>query len=284
MIKYLLPISLILLVVVGLLANSLSKNNRHTRKNAVQKPQIVEVDAFVNEYTFGNDIATVFKKVANDFKGDVAVVHNADVVWVSKESHYILNENETGLEYRDYACNDDLDNFEVESKKILDELVQGTNKVMAKHGFTFNSASATPSVDYPDYYYQAYATEKTKCILRVFFSCVSNGTPFDTSYTPYKFACTDDFEKNYSAQKPFINAFKITNAFISDIKQDGEYFRINVRNSSYKGGYYIIAKRNEDNTWTTFVDRGQQYIECDENRKEIPTSILPCYKGNVLME
>jgi len=291
MTKYLLFVFLFLILGIFLYRVFSFNNRQNTQNNAATNFQESDTTVFTNKYPFGEGIMGVYEKAAKNQNKELAVVNDASIWWKTDDRYFILNENEFGLVYRDYSCNSDhpsySDNYEEKFHDAALDMSKSVDKVLNEHGFVLsvqNSSSPffTESRQW-GMHTQAYEKDKIKCVLEIGHGCSAShrNDPMSQSIT---FSCTDKLDTNYSQQKPFLEGLDIRDGFITNIKQEGDFYRLSVRNSNGPGGGYIIAK-HVDGKWTKFVDMGQQYVNCADTKKYgVPTSILPCYEGNTLIE
>jgi hypothetical protein len=228
----------------------------------------------------------LLSKVQSELEAIAPIVKRStlDLWWVNEDGYSIINDASPAVEAQFPSCvNDDsyYSMWTANAKKI----VAAIDPVMVSEGFTFDkssnsSKSLTYSTNFNESehydYIKAYFRGETKAVLSISPDCGSS-LPTDNPemYYSASFGYTNDYQKNYDEQSPFLYDLDLKNAIVHVTQSEGEFrsLAVNYRRS----GHATIVKRI-DGKWTELWS-GQDLISCTIRDKfEIPISVAgDCY-------
>lgn len=229
--------------------------------------------------TSKSDVA-VLAEAQSSFKAIAPLVKPSpmDLWWISPEGYSIINDNSAGIEAQFPGCVNDDSNFSL-WKSTATKVITAVNAVMLANEFKVDSGinSSTSLSDDKHYdFIKAYYRGTTKAVLAISPDCGSTMTTDNpVMYYSASFGYTNDYQKNYDVQAPFLIDLNLKDVIIHIQKSVGEFrlLAVNYRRS----GHATIVKR-VDGKWTE-VWSGQDLISCavrDSNK--IPISIArDCY-------
>ena len=202
-----------------------------------------------------------------------------DLWWISPDGYSIINDNSPGVEAQFPGCVNDDSNYSL-WKSTATKVISAIDAVMLANKFKVDSAtnSSTNLSDDKHYdYIKAYYRGETKAVLAISPDCGSTmQTDNPVMYYSASFGYTNDYQKNYASQSPFLIDLNLKEVIVHIQKSDGEFrlLAVNYRRS----GHATIVKRI-GGKWTE-VWSGQDLISCavrDSNK--IPLSMAPdCYQ------
>jgi hypothetical protein len=228
----------------------------------------------------------LLSKVQSELEAIAPIVKRStlDLWWVNEDGYSIINDSSPAVEAQFPGCvNDDsyYSMWTANAKKV----VAAIDSVMESEEFTFDnssnsSESLTYSTDFNDSehydYIKAYFRGETKAVLSISPDCGST-LPTDNPemYYSASFGYTNDYQKNFDEQSPFLYDLELKDVIIHIQEAEGEFrlLAVNYRRS----GHATIVKRI-DGKWTELWS-GQDLISCAIRDKfEIPISIAgDCY-------
>jgi len=202
-----------------------------------------------------------------------------DLWWISPDGYSIINDNSPGVEAQFPGCVND-DSYYSMWKTNATKVITAVDEVMLANKFKVDSAtnSSTNLSDDKHYdYIKAYYRGETKAVLAISPDCGSTmQTDNPVMYYSASFAYTNDYQKNYAKQSPFLSDLNLKDVIVHVQKSEGEFrlLAVNYRRS----GHATIVKR-VDGKWIE-IWSGQDLISCavrDSNK--IPLSMAPdCYQ------
>ena len=202
-----------------------------------------------------------------------------DLWWISPDGYSIINDNSPGVEAQFPGCVNDDSNYSL-WKSTAKKVISVVDAVMLANKFKIDRAtnSSTNLSDDKHYdYIKAYYRGETKAVLAISPDCGSTmQTDNPVMYYSASFGYTNDYQKNYASQSPFLIDLKLMEVIVHIQKSDGEFrlLAVNYRRT----GHATIVKRI-GGKWTE-VWSGQDLISCavrDSNK--IPLSMAPdCYQ------
>jgi len=228
----------------------------------------------------------LLSKVQNELEAIAPIVKRStlDLWWVNEDGYSIINDSSPAVEAQFPGCvNDDsyYSMWTANAKKV----VAAIDPVMVSEGFTFdNSSNSSKSLTYSTNfndsehydYIKAYFRGETKAVLSISPDCGST-LPSDNPemYYSASFGYTNDYQKNYDEQSPFLYDLGLKDVIVHVTQSEGDFrsLAVNYRRS----GHATIVKRI-DGKWTELWS-GQDLISCAIRDKfEIPISIAgDCY-------
>ncbi|CAB4342304.1 MAG: hypothetical protein F2690_05625 [Actinobacteria bacterium] len=228
----------------------------------------------------------VLAEVQNKLEAIAPLVKNSpmDLWWISPDGYSIINDNSPGVEAQFSGCVNDDSNYSMWTANAK-KMVAAVDRVMASEGFTFDSSKnssknlsySTNFNDSEHYdYIRAYFRGETKAVLSISPDCGSTmQTDNPVMYYSASFGYTNDYQKNYASQAPFLIDLNLKDVIVHIQKSEGDFslLAVNYRRT----GHATIVKRI-DGKWTE-IWSGQDLISCAiRNKNKIPLSIAPdCY-------
>jgi hypothetical protein len=228
----------------------------------------------------------LLNKVQSEFENIAPIVKRStlDLWWVNEDGYSIINDSSPAVEVQFPGCVND-DSYYSMWKANVVKMIEVIDTVMTTEGFTFDdSANSSKSLinsgnfdDSEHYdYIKAYFRGETKAVLSISPDCGST-LPTDNPemYYSASFGYTNDYQKNYDEQSPFLYDLELKDVIVHVTQSEGEFrsLAVNYRRS----GHATIVKRI-DGKWTELWS-GQDLISCEIRDKfEIPISIAgDCY-------
>ena len=228
----------------------------------------------------------LISKVQSELEAIAPIVKRStlDLWWVNEDGYSIINDSSPAVEAQFPGCvNDDsyYSMWTANAKKIIGAI----DPLMASEGFTFDSSknsskSLTYSTNFNDSehydYIKAYFLGETKAVLSISPDCGST-LPTDNPemYYSASFGYTNDYQKNFDEQSPFLYDLDLKNVIVHVTQSEGDFrsLAVNYRRS----GHATIVKRI-NGKWTELWS-GQDLISCAIRDKfEIPISVAgDCY-------
>ncbi|CAB4704684.1 unannotated protein [freshwater metagenome] len=242
---------------------------------------LMSVAGCSNSVTNVKTNAALLSQVQSKLAGVAPLVKASpvDLWWISPDGYSIINDNSPGVEAQFPGCVND-DSYYSMWKTNATKVITAVDEVMLANKFKVDSAtnSSTNLSDDKHYdYIKAYFRGETKAVLAISPDCGSTmQTDNPVMYYSASFGYTNDYQKNYASQSPFLIDLKLKDVIVHIQKTDGEFrlLAVNYRRS----GHATIVKR-VDGKWTE-VWSGQDLISCavrDSNK--IPLSMAPdCYQ------
>jgi hypothetical protein len=196
------------------------------------------------------------------------------VWWISPDKLNIINNDEIGIEYFYNKCESDLSKAAFNT--IASELSLNIKSTMIADGFKYNQENSSSSItdiveeNYDLYdYIQAYEKEGTKCTLVANPDCSTSSDSIPMHYT-FSFTCTDNYQKNYSEQSPYLKDLGIDNAIVHVANKVDNFVKLNI-NYRRTGSYAIVKEVN--NVWIKIYS-GQDNPGCNFMQKyQVPKEI-----------
>jgi len=230
--------------------------------------------------------AALLSKVQSEFKTLTPIVKRStmDLWWINENGYSIINDSSPAVEAQFPGCVND-DSYYSMWTANAKKMVAAVDAVMATERFTFDSSknsskSLTYSTNFNDSehydYIKAYFRGDTKAVLSISPDCMST-LPTDNPemYYSASFGFTNDYQKNFDEQSPFLYDLNLKDVIIHVQQAEGEFrsLAVNYRRT----GHATIVKRI-DGKWTELWS-GQDLISCAvRDKNQIPLSIAgDCY-------
>ena len=230
--------------------------------------------------------AALLSKVQSELEAIAPIVKRStlDLWWVTRDGYSIINDSSPAVEAQFPGCVSD-DSFYSMWTANAKKVVAAVDYVMASEEFTFdNSSNSSKSLTYSTNfndsehydYIKAYFRGETKAVLSISPDCGST-LPTDNPemYYSASFGYTNDYQKNYDEQSPFLYDLELKDVIVHVTQSEGDFrsLAVNYRRS----GHATIVKRI-DGKWRELWS-GQDLISCAIRDKfEIPISIAgDCY-------
>lgn len=228
----------------------------------------------------GNSISAVtkeFQKAGKEYNGQVTKTHDMDIWWITPDGLNIINKHNPGIELVTFNCMGDTASLSAFTT-ITESLTPKIDAIMTTQGFALNQKNSSVSIPNDIFYDYVRAYEKgdTKCVFLANPDCgTSSKLPVHYAFS---FGCTNDVNKNYDAQAPYIKDLGITNSIIYSQKQSGDFMKFDINDR--RSGYYTLAKL-VNGKWTP-VFSGQDLPPCSVTEKyQIPKELFgDCWKDN----
>ena len=230
--------------------------------------------------------AALLSKVQSELKTLTPIVKRStmDLWWITRDGYSIINDASPAIEAQFPGCESDLSDYSKWKANAV-KMVEVIDAVMTNEGFTFDnttnsSTSLSVSTNFNDSkhydYIKAYFRGETKAVLSISPDCGSTSQADNpVMYYSASFGYTNDFQKNYDEQSPFLYDLDLKDVIVHVQKSDGDFrlLAVNYRRS----GHATIVKRI-DEKWTE-VWSGQDLISCAvRDKQKIPHSMAPdCY-------
>ena len=230
--------------------------------------------------------AALLSKVQNELETVAPIVKRStmDLWWITRDGFSIINDSSPAIEAQFPGCESDLSDYSKWKANAV-KMVEVIDAVMTNEGFTFDnttnsSTSLSVSTNFNDSkhydYIKAYFRGETKAVLSISPDCGSTSQADNPEmYYSASFGYTNDFQKNYDEQSPFLYDLDLKDVIVHVLESEGE-FRLLAFNYR-RTGHATIVKRI-DGKWTELWS-GQDLISCAvRNKHEIPLSIAgACY-------
>ena len=201
-----------------------------------------------------------------------------DLWWVTSDGYSIINDSSPAIEARFPGCESDLADLSNWKSNAL-KIINSVDSIMATEGFEIdtetNSSKSLSDTKFYDYI-KAYFRGSTKAVLVISPDCGSTSQGDNpVMYYSATFGYTNEYQRNYELQYPYLKDLKLKDAIVHIQKSDGEFklLAVNYRRT----GHALIVKRG-DGKWKD-IWSGQDLIACDmRDGNKIPISIAPdCY-------
>ncbi len=232
---------------------------------------------------FLEKIEEEFWDYADQYGGVVSKNDQLNLWWVSFDGLNIINDSSGVI--LEIPCSGGVDEYKEgidRLKNISEDITSKLQYIMKTEGYVYNPDNSSDSfgdLKYYDYI-QAYEKTPSKCALVVNPDCGNNlnGNGNGSMVYTIAFSCTDDFEKNYEIQAPYLKDLEIKDSTISFDREKDGFVRLNV--NGRRSGHYIIAKFI-DGKWMNLVE-GQDYPSCEKiDALGVPQEIyLNCWVGS----
>jgi hypothetical protein len=224
--------------------------------------------------------AALLSKVQSEFKTLTPIVKRStmDLWWINENGYSIINDSSRAVEAQFPGCVNDDSNF-TNWKAMAKKTVSSVDAVMLSEGFKVdsetNSSRRLSDTKFYDYI-KAYYRGATKAVLSISPDCGSTlPTDNPVMYYSANFGYTNDYQKNYDEQSPFLYDLYLKDVIVHVQKSDGDFrlLAVNYRRS----GHATIVKLI-DRKWTE-VWSGQDLISCAiRDKNKIPLSMAAdCY-------
>lgn len=228
-----------------------------------------------DKYT--SEIKKEFENVGKTYNGQVTKTRDMDIWWITPDGLNIINKHNPGTELFTFNCTEDVASLSAFTT-ITESLAPEIDDTMNEYGFTKNQKNSSVSIPSDIFYdyIRAYEKEDTKCVFTANPDC-GTSSKLPMHYT-FSFGCTNDVNKNYDAQAPYLKDLGITDSIIYSQKQVGDFMKFDINDR--RSGYYMIAKL-ENGKWTP-VFSGQDIPPCSVvDKYQIPKELVgDCWKDN----
>lgn len=173
-------------------------------------------------------------------------------------------------------------------EKKFNPMAYVVEQSLTKNGFTKNALNSSDSLADGKFYDYIAAYEKSPTICTLSLNGDVSGTEKNLS-KEMVFTCSDQFQKYYDEQVPFLNAFYKTNKSsftgeyaVTDIKKIGEFAVVNL--GARRTGFYSIFKKVNNEYQSVFS--GQEAPTCKiVDQYKIPKTVTKtCWSDDGLTE
>jgi len=201
-----------------------------------------------------------------------------DLWWVSRDGYSIINDSSPAIEAQIPGCESDVSSSSM-WQATATKIIAAVDSVMSSESFAIdketNSSKSLSDTKFYDYI-KAYYRGSTKAVLSISPDCGSTSQADNpVMYYSASFGYTNDYQKNYDEQSPFLYDLDLKDVIVHVQKSEGDFrlLAVNYRRS----GHATIAKL-VDGKWRDLWS-GQDLITCAErDSKKIPKSMAPdCY-------
>jgi len=224
--------------------------------------------------------AALLSKVQSSLASIAPVVKrsNMDLWWVTRDGYSIINDSSPAIEAQIPGCESDVSNSSM-WKATATKIIAAVDSVMSAENFAIdketNSSKSLSDTKFYDYI-KAYYRGSSKAVLSISPDCGSTSqADSPVMYYSASFGYTNDYQKNYDEQSPFLYDLDLKDVIVHVQKSEGEFrlLAVNYRRS----GHATIAK-HVDGKWHELWS-GQDLISCKvRDKNEIPLSIAgACY-------
>ena len=222
----------------------------------------------------------LLSKVQSELEAIAPIVKRStlDLWWVTRDGYSIINDLSPAIEAQIPGCESDVSNSSM-WKATATKIIAAVDSVMTSESFAIdketNSSKSLSDTKFYDYI-KAYYRGSSKAVLSISPDCGST-LPTDNPemYYSASFGYTNDYQKNYDEQSPFLYDLELKDVIVHVTQSEGDFrsLVVNYRRS----GHSTIVKRI-DGKWTELWS-GQDLISCAIRDKfEIPISIAgDCY-------
>jgi len=201
-----------------------------------------------------------------------------DLWWVTRDGYSIINDSSPAIEAQIPGCESDVLSGS-EWKSTATKIISAVDLVMKSESFAVDQENnSSKSLSDPEFYdyIKAYYRGSTKAVLSISPDCGSTSQADNpVMYYSASFGYTNDYQKNYDEQSPYLFDLNLKDVIIHIQKSEGDFrlLAVNYRRS----GHATIVKRI-DGKWTEAWS-GQDLISCDiRDKHKIPLSMAPdCY-------
>jgi len=226
--------------------------------------------------------AALLSKVQGSLASIAPVVKRStmDLWWVTQDGYSVINDSSPAIEAQIPGCESDVTNSSM-WKATATKIIAAVDSVMSSESFAIdkktNSSKSLSDTKFYDYI-KAYYRGSTKAVLSISPDCGSTSQAENPiMHYSVSFGYTNDYQKNYDAQSPFLHDLKLKDVIVHIQKADGDFrlLAVNYRRS----GHATIVKQI-DGKWNELWS-GQDLISCAlRDSKKIPKSMAPdCYKS-----
>lgn len=201
-----------------------------------------------------------------------------DLWWVTRDGYSIINDLSPAIEAQIPGCESDVLSGSA-WKEAATKIIAAVDSVMTSESFAIdletNSSKSLSDTEFYDYI-KAYYRGSTKAVLSISPDCGSTSQADDpVMYYSANFGYTNDYQKNYDEQSPYLFDLNLKDVIIHIQKSEADYrlLAVNYRRS----GHATIVKL-VDEKWTELWS-GQDLISCAiRDKQKIPLSMAPdCY-------
>jgi hypothetical protein len=201
-----------------------------------------------------------------------------DLWWVTRDGYSIINDSSPAIEAQIPGCESDVSNSSM-WKATATKIIAAVDSVMSAENFAIdketNSSKSLSDTKFYDYI-KAYYRGSSKAVLSISPDCGATSLADNpVMYYSASFGYTNDYQKNYDEQSPFLHDLDLKDVIVHVQKSEGEFrlLAVNYRRS----GHATIAKL-VDGKWHELWS-GQDLISCKvRDKNKIPLSIAgACY-------
>lgn len=262
---YLILIICIIVIIIGII---IGRRQTEPHQDLTDPNTPVPITVVSNVYQSAEPLANAEDKLAETATGTIW--------WITDDNYNILIKNADSVSYSAPVN----PNTEVPQDVIAYILQQPGMKEfytlslaeLEADGFIKNEKNSSKSFTDTQFYdyVQAYEKGNTKCTVTVSPDATGTEQNPETLFYTTTLACSNDFQKYYDEQAPFLKALAVHDAVVWDIeKQEGPFYWLNI--NYRRTGHYTIVKK-EGNTYTE-VYSGQDQAPCDVmDEFEVPQS------------
>jgi len=224
----------------------------------------------------------LLSKVQSELEALAPIVERStmDLWWVSQDGYSIINDSSPAIEAQIPGCESDVLSGSA-WKAAATKIIAAVDSLMTSESFAIdqetNSSKSLSDTEFYDYI-KAYYRGSTKAVLSLSPDCGSTSqTDNPVMYYSASFGYTNDYQKNYDEQSPFLSDLNLKDVIIHVQKSEADYrlLAVNYRRS----GHATIVKL-VDGKWTELWS-GQDLISCSiRDKQKIPLSMAPdCYNN-----
>jgi len=224
----------------------------------------------------------LLSKVQSELDAIAPIVKRStmDLWWVTRDGYSIINDLSPAIEAQIPGCESDISNSSM-WKATATKIIAAVDSVMTSESFAIdqetNSSKSLSDTEFYDYI-KAYYRGSTKAVLSLSPDCGSTSqTDNPVMHYSASFGYTNDYQKNYDEQSPFLSDLNLKDVIIHVQKSEADYrlLAVNYRRS----GHATIVKL-VDEKWTELWS-GQDLISCSiRDKQKIPLSMAPdCYNN-----
>lgn len=198
--------------------------------------------------------------------------------WISDDGWNILDENATAILMK--IPIDNINDYQSQSNSV-NSLAKTLNKtattIFESNGFQLKSTDAFKTIVSQGYFDSVVALQKgeTRCVLTISNGMETNG---QSNFFTYSVICSDQFQKAYQEQVPYLKALDNRNSVVCPEKRVGNFVFLSVNKGMR--GFFIIGKMDGEKIKIIFA--GQEYAPCNlmENN-QVPKEIYEkCDESN----
>ncbi len=179
--------------------------------------------------------------------------------WISDDGWNILDENAVAILMK--IPIDNINDYQSQSNSV-NSLAETLNKtvtnIFESNGFQLKSTDAFKAIVSQGYFDFVVALQKgeTRCAL-----AISNGieTNEQSNFFTYSVICSDQFQKAYQEQVPYLKALDNRNSVVIPEKRVGDFVFLSVNKGMR--GFFIIGKIEGEKIKIIFA--GQDYPPCN---------------------
>ncbi len=270
----------VLFSVIFLTVAYVFQNTKHNNIDKLQTAPIIsnKISPSSDNKVANNfyiDAKSVFLRIKNKYKSNFLEGDYFSIWWINENGLNIINDNSKGMELNIYNCELPT-NLNLSFKELTKLISTEINKIMKQNGFKLNQTNSSKSINDKQFYdyIQAYEKGSVKAVLKANPDCETSSEKIPLHYN-VSFVFTNDFDKNYKEQSPYLKDLGIKNAFIRIQKRSKNFIKLYVQYR--RTGSFIIAK--EINGKWIKVYSGQEDPSCKVVKQySIPKDIVTdCY-------